>query len=321
MNIEDVIIQYRAGEMSKQQLIKILPKTIRTVFLLSEMMKDLDMVWTIGNGEVVSEISLSLPNSERLKVKIGVDDTDGSQIPYSYVIDGKLPENEESQIFFHLLGKNGSFIDIGTNVGWYSILAALNGADVYAFEPIPHTYERLLRNIALNDLSKVRAFQMGLGDKKSGEAFYYHPMVSGASSRVDLDFLGDGGAQTVTCEIDTLDAVCRREGISRLNLIKCDVEGGELFVFRGAAETIQRFRPFVLSEMLRRWSAKFHYHPDEIIRLFAEWNYVCIALRKMEADAGGYVLERMLETTPETNFLFVPAERLPDVAAFLKIDF
>lgn len=175
----------------------------------------------------------------------------------------------------------------------------------------------LCRNIALNGLTKVKPYHAGLGEKEGTDSFYYNCNVSGASSRVDLDFFSDGASKKIECPMDTLDHVCAQEQIERIDLIKCDVEGGELFVYRGGIETLRRFRPFVLSEMLRKWSAKFHYHPDEIIKLFADLDYICVALSKKEPGTG-YILEHMMDTTEETNFLFVPAEKVKQVRKILS---
>lgn len=64
-----------------------------------------------------------------------------------------------------------------------------------------------------------------------------------------------------------------------------------------------------MCEMLRKWSGKFNYHPNDIIELFHAFGYVCVALKK-DAPGTGYVINQVLETTQATNFLFVPEEKL-----------
>lgn len=318
MSVNEIVNTYRSGVRKNHREVIELQEAIKPLFEASAIMTDLDMTWTLGEKEGIIA-SLSVPTAqtgESIKVKLCLDDIDMTQIPYGYLLSGKLTEADELGIFFHLL--NGGFlIDVGANIGWYSILAGLTGASACAFEPIYTTYQRLCKNIELNGLATVRPFHMGLGDKTGVEPFWFHPNVSGASSRANLDFFSDGRAQPVECPMNTLDNILKQEEIKQIDLIKCDVEGGELFVYRGAIETLRRFRPFVLSEMLRKWSAKFNYHPDEIIKLFTGLEYICVALSRKQPGTG-YVLEHMLDTTEETNFLFLPAEKEAYVRSFLK---
>ena len=85
-----------------------------------------------------------------------------------------------------------------------------------------------------------------------------------------------------------------------IDLIKCDVEGAELFVFKGGIETLKKDKPIIFSEMLRKWSKQFGYHPDDIIKLLADIGYHCY----------GYIndkIEKIDFVTPEletTNFFF-----------------
>lgn len=72
--------------------------------------------------------------------------------------------------------------------------------------------------------------------------------------------------ETVQCKLRTLDDYTAETKI-RVDFIKCDVEGAELLVFKGAIDTIARDKPVIFSEILRKWSAKFNYNPNEIFDL------------------------------------------------------
>lgn len=321
MRPKDIVEQYRGGGLSKREAYSALFESVRPVFQVSNLMETLDMTWTLGvhGGGAIASINIPVSKTgEQFSIKLYIDEQDYTQIPFDYIVNGRLPEREELQIFFSLLPDDGVFIDIGANIGWYSILAAMSGANVYAFEPMPETYQRLTRNIALNSVPQIKTFAVGLGEKRAAETFYYHPNASGSSSRANLDYLEDGRTQAVNAMIDTLDRIACEERLERLDLIKCDIEGAELFAFRGAVETIKRFRPFVICEMLRKWSAKFNYYPDEIIRFFSEMGYVCAALCR-DYPGKGYLLTHVLDTTAETNFLFVPEERIAEIKKILSL--
>lgn len=319
-NIENMVKQYQNGSFPKSELLEKLFQVVSPLFQISHMMSGLDMSWTIDGSGIIADVRVGCSSlQEKMTVKLRLDDKDMAQIPYGYLINGRLPESEELQIFFRMLGEKGVFIDIGANIGWYSILAARYGSGVYSFEPIEKTYRRLCANIELNELTGIKTYNLGLGESAGEDKFYFYDMASGAASRADLNNWSGAisEVQEMTCMIDTLDHICSKEKLERIDLIKCDVEGGELFVFKGGIETLRRFRPFVLCEMLRKWSAKFNYHPNEIIHLFEELNYKCIALDRKHIGAG-YILKQMQETTAETNFLFYPVEKEEMVLPFIR---
>jgi hypothetical protein len=110
--------------------------------------------------------------------------------------------------------------------------------------------------------------------------------------------------QTFQCQVRTLDSFTAETG-TRVDFIKCDVEGAELLVFQGGIETIRRDKPVVLSEILRKWSAKFNYDPNEIFALFREIGY------QVYTAHGGKLVEfgLMDENTIPTNYFFLHPEK------------
>ena len=70
----------------------------------------------------------------------------------------------------------------------------------------------------------------------------------------------------------TLDEYCCSNNLSP-DFIKCDVEGAELLVFKGAKNTLINNKPIVFSEILRKWSKKFNYNPNDIFKFFYDLGY------------------------------------------------
>ena len=84
------------------------------------------------------------------------------------------------------------------------------------------------------------------------------------------------------------------------------MEGAELLVYKGGLQTINAFKPIVFTEMLRKWSAKFGYHPNDIIALFALQGYECFI------NNGNHQLseiKEVTESTANTNFFFLHLEK------------
>jgi hypothetical protein len=89
------------------------------------------------------------------------------------------------------------------------------------------------------------------------------------------------------------------------------VEGAELLVFKGAMDTIARDKPIVFSEILRKWSEKFSYNPNEIFTLFHAQGYEAFTVKGKYLSQFG----SMDENTIETNFFFLHSEKHADLIA------
>ena len=72
-------------------------------------------------------------------------------------------------------------------------------------------------------------------------------------------------------------------------------------MYKGAIESIKEFKPVVFSEMLRKWCAKFEYHPNDIINLFREIDYKCFIIKDRKLEE----IKIVDEDTIETNYFFL----------------
>lgn len=144
----------------------------------------------------------------------------------------------------------GAILDVGANVGVYALAAAAvnTSAEVYAFEPVPRNYERLIANAALNSRARLHPHQLAVSDS-IGERQLFVP-VGGFPLEASLlrGFRPD--TETVDVVTTTLDAFVREAGIARVGLIKIDIEGMEHVVIRGALEVLARDRPQIICEIL-----------------------------------------------------------------------
>lgn len=238
-------------------------------------------------------------------VRLCCDGRDAYSIPLS-ILNLSEFETEENSMIAALVEPGDVVFDIGANIGWYTInlLLRRQGIDVYSFEPIEPSYKLLLQNLALNGLAADHAYNIGFSDKAGTAKFYFDVECATASSMANLR--EDEKTVEVECAITRLDDfVAAAPGLKRLDFIKCDVEGAELFVYRGALEAIKRFRPIVFSEMLRKWSKKFGYHPNDIIGLFRGIDYECYVINDGKIEKFGLVDE----DTTQTNYLFFHKQR------------
>jgi FkbM family methyltransferase len=207
------------------------------------------------------------------------------------------------KVIDRLCPNDGVFIDIGANVGYLSLFMARQQTRViYSFEASSITYSALLDNIKLNKSNNINTFNLYLGENDGHTSFYYDMDNPAASSAVKLIDLNEHSSEIVS--IRRLDSIVN--DLNRVDLIKIDVEGSELFVIRGAFKTIAKHRPFIVCEMLRKWSTKYNYHPNDIINSLIDLHYVVYEIVNDSLRS----LDKVNENTIGTNFVFVPHEKI-----------
>lgn len=192
-------------------------------------------------------------------------------------------------------------LDVGANIGWYAVRFArrLPQAQVHAFEPMPTAHAYLQRNVAANGLgNRVTCYSHGLSDQSGSVKFFVAPQGGTNASLLNVSEAPD--ARSVVGLTLTLDDWVTNQGVAP-EFIKCDVEGAELLVFRGGRSTLQTYRPIVFTELLRKWSKPFGYHPNDMLGFFADLGYSCWAV----GDAGVRPIQQVADETPETNYAFL----------------
>lgn len=242
------------------------------------------------------------------------------------------PEKSEMELVNAFIERTGckTVFDIGANVGMYSLELWQKHKDVhyYVFEPIPATYERLLKTVALNHAGSERmhTYNLGMSDQTGSFDFYMPGASSAASLQPVTDdfylkksdqsgcYTGSKGMETVKCQLTTLDSFVRENGIGKIDFIKIDVEGNEKFVLEGGKETLEAYRPLVYTELLRKHAKRFGYHPNDVIDFMKKFDYTCFTIRQGRLTE----VERIEETTEETNFFFLYGKFEPFCREYTK---
>ena len=151
----------------------------------------------------------------------------------SRVVYGNPPDYSEMLVWRRSLSPGDVFVDVGANVGSYSIWAAELGAEVVALEPAEDTFQLLLENIAINDY-KVTAIRATAGSACGMTRF-----TVGQDCVNRLDPRGSAGVPTVEVEMVTIDSII---GDRLVKGMKVNVEGFEIEVLRGCKRALSEHR-------------------------------------------------------------------------------
>ncbi len=138
------------------------------------------------------------------------------------------------------------FLDVGANMGTYSILLGSKGLSGYAFEPIKSNFNATRINLILNGLDeKVKVFNLALGSHKQKAEFAFDVLNTGASHMVGVELNEnlDDKQEIIESSIVPLDTLMTEFDIKKDDKIfmKIDVEGMEEEVLNGARKFIQTF--------------------------------------------------------------------------------
>jgi FkbM family methyltransferase len=185
------------------------------------------MRWQLGSRFFPAPVAVNLVDGARLLVSPGMIEAHRS-------VFAGLYEFSEMSFSLHLLREDELFVDVGANIGAYTVLAgAVVGAQCLTIEPVPATYARLIDNINLNRIGeKVQTFNIGIGEENRSLDFttaldtQNHAVITGADQ-----------VEAVRVPIKKLDDVVgEREPL----LLKIDVEGFETAVVAGARNVLSR---------------------------------------------------------------------------------
>ena len=200
------------------------------------------------------------------------------------------------RVFIDLAKRAKRFVDVGANIGYYSLVAAaVNPAiEVVSFEPMPAAFRYLKRNLALNGFEHVKAEEVALSDVEGSATFFVakNPKFTdvehhlGGMSSLDAEqAVRAGEAEEVEVKTDTLDHYVQNKLQKNIDLLKLDTEATEHLVLRGAEHVLASHRPVVFCEVL---PGKIEKELEEIFKRHDYRMYRAEADRLVPVDGLGH---------------------------------
>lgn len=189
--------------------------------------------------------------------RLEIDDEDALNLRKNPVYEGGVV-----RMMNDYLRKGDIFVDVGAHNGVHTIRAARivgKSGSVFAFEPCPENFARLLKNVSENGIQNVFAFALAASDKERaaflefGESFA-DQWISDAES--------NGGRKIGATTVDAIVSEFRAP--KRIRLMKIDTQGHEYHALRGARATVARTDVLIV-EYYPLGLARYHVSPDELV--------------------------------------------------------
>lgn len=210
-----------------------------------------------------------------------------------------------------LVGPGSVCLDVGAAAGLYSFaLSRLAGPSghVHSIEPLESAHPVWRRILGIQGLQNLTPYTLAL-DVEPGKGvmsvpFRGHAAVTGRSFLTgrssglgpNVEFVRH---EEVPVPVDTMDGLVTRMGLTRLDFIKIDVEGGELHVLHGGERTIKEFRPALLVEVEARHTARYQYAPGDLVDWLTGRGYAMFTWHNGWRETGQVSEE-------QRNYLFRP---------------
>jgi FkbM family methyltransferase len=206
------------------------------------------------------------------KIALELDDW----IPFNIFLTGIYTQEKTELLYFlSSLRKGMTVLDIGANIGYYSLLAAARIAKngkVHSFEPVRETYSRLQQNITLNEFKNIEAHRYIIHDHIGEMDIFVADKSNTGSSSLSRSM--ENFSNTVQkVQTITIDSYIKSRQIKSVDIVKIDVEGSELFVLKGMRNLLKRDNMKIFTEINGENLKKQNTTPQDIANLLKNYDY------------------------------------------------
>ena len=230
--------------------------------------------WQIGSRLIVGDVVCNWINDSKFIARPGEEGITGN-------IYCGLHEFSDMAFLLHALRTDDLFIDIGANVGSYTILAcAAVGSRGYCVEPVPSTFDKLIANMRINDIeSRVIASNIALGNCNDQ---IYVSSDENCANHVVAE--GERSINSIAVKVSTLDGELSQVPF----MIKIDVEGYEYPALQGAEETLKNHGLCSVIMELNGSGERYGFNEHKIVGMMRD-----LGFHAYSYDPFGRILSRL----------------------------
>jgi FkbM family methyltransferase len=196
-------------------------------------------------------------------------------IDLSLFLFGKF-ENSILEVSKYLIkNKNVDILDIGSNMGVHSLRLAkiFKNSIIYSIEPTDFAYKKLLKNVSLNnEIKNIKTSQYFITAKNIKPKKIYSSWELETRNKQHKKHYGTLKT-TRYSEAISLDKFLKEKKIDKKILIKCDVDGNELEVFKSGKNFLKKHKPYIIMELAPYLYPEYGYNVNKLLNLLEEYNY------------------------------------------------
>jgi len=215
-------------------------------------------------------------------------------------------EKELGDLLKKIVKPGAVFVDLGANIGYFSLLVANNSpsAKVISFEPVAGLFQNMNDNISLNNIKNILTVNAAAGEiNEEKELFVSAPDNLGMSSFHQPE---NYSGKKERVKVVAIDDWFKISGLPRIDVIKLDIEGSELTALKGMKEVLQKQQPVLIVEVNPETLSMFNLKPSDIYDYLKQLNFEGFLILE------GAKLEHLnrVEMNQTTNVLFLHKEKV-----------
>jgi len=215
-----------------------------------------------------------------------------------YVYLTGVYEPPTAHVISTLLSPGDTFIDVGANSGFFTLLASRRVGSmgrVLSFEPLPSMRARITGNLGLNKMENVTLYGAALSNAVGEIQFYEGPKGhKGLSSMRPIE-------ESTTLQVPTMPLDDLAGSIPSVKLIKIDVEGAEQLVIEGMEKLLDQHHPYLIIEMTDQYLKAFGHSAEGLSTILRRTGY---NMHKITPDGLIEMLPGQANNEPQYNALF-----------------
>lgn len=254
-------------------------------------------------------LKLVIPKEIELKEGVFLE-LDQSDPVASGAIALGVYERYESELFRSKIKPSMTIIDIGANLGYYTAIASRLAGErglVVAFEPEPNFFKLLSRNIRRNGLKNVINFELAIAEKNGLTNLYLSNENKGHNSLINSEELKN----SVQVKTTTLDDFLASQKITKVDMIKMDVEGAEILALEGMRNTLIKHRPLLFLEFSPHSIIKIKRNPMDFLLTIRNIGYSIFEINKAHQRLDNIVnFQKFIESIPKGKYADLYCEKI-----------
>jgi len=182
-------------------------------------------------------------------------------------------EKELGDLLNKIVKPGDVFLDLGANIGYFSLLVATNSPSVkvISFEPVAGLFQNMNDNVCLNNIKNISTINAAVGEtSEEKELFISGPDNLGMSSFHHPENYSGRKERVKVVALDDWFKTC---GLSKIDIIKLDIEGSELAALKGMKQLLEKQKPVLIVEMNPETLSMFNLKPSDICDYLKQLNF------------------------------------------------